>query len=92
MCIRDSRTVGLEALPNGFEAEQIEVGERGQVRGSEGSVRHVEVFQMGSVRTSIIGRPRHLPGHRHAGRYPAGHYTLDCEEPHNAGGQRLRDD
>ncbi len=29
---------------------------------SEGSVRHVEVFRMGSVRTSIIGRPRPLPG------------------------------
>jgi len=34
---------------------------------------------MGSVRTSIIGRPRRLPSDRHAHH----HYTLDCEEPLN---------
>ena len=55
------RTIGLEPLPGDFEAELVEAGERGQVRASEGSVRHVEVFQMGGVRTSNIGRPRRLP-------------------------------
>ena len=33
---------------------------------------------MGSVRTSIFGRPRHLSVHRHAN----GCYTLICEEPY----------
>ena len=32
----------------------------------EGSVRHVEVFRMGGVGTSILGRPRPLPGDRRA--------------------------
>jgi len=32
-----------------------------------------------SVRTSILGRPRPLPGHRRAARY-----TLNCEEPFKA--------
>ena len=32
---------------------------------------------MGSVRTSILGRPRPLPGHRRADRP----YTLICDEP-----------
>ncbi|AOP54436.1 hypothetical protein BLSMQ_2730 [Brevibacterium aurantiacum] len=41
---------------------------------------HVEVFQMASVRTSIIGRPRRLSPHRRA--HPAtDRYTLICEEP-----------
>ena len=34
---------------------------------------------MGSVRTSILGRPRRLPRYRRA----AQPYTLNCEEPHN---------
>ena len=37
---------------------------------------------MGSVRTSIIGRPRRLPGQRHAVRSLTTRYTLICEEPH----------
>ena len=49
----------------------------------EGSVRHVEVFQMGGVRTPIIGRPRPLPGHRRADP----RYTLNCEEPVNSSEQ-----
>src|SRR5690606_22851118 len=50
--------VGLEALPGHGQTELIETAERGEVRGREGSVGHVEVFRMGGVRTSIIGRPR----------------------------------
>jgi hypothetical protein len=64
------RPVGLEALPDNLEAELVESAERSQVRAGEartrGSVRHVEVFQMGGVGTSIFGRPRPLPGHRRA--------------------------
>ena len=83
----DHRAVGLEPLPNGFETELIQSAERGQVRASEGSVVHVEVFRMGSVRTSILGRPRLLSRHRRAVSF----YTLICEEPHMRppGGPRL---
>ena len=73
----DHRAVGLEPLPNGFETELIQSAERGQVRASEGSVVHVEVFRMGSVKTSILGRPRLLSRHRRAVSF----YTLICEEP-----------
>lgn len=73
----DHRAVGLEPLPNGFETELIQSAERGQVRASEGSVVHVEVFRMGSVRTSILGRPRLRSRHRRAVSF----YTLICEEP-----------
>jgi len=46
-------------------------------------------FQMGGVRTSIIGRPRRLPRDRRA----ALRSTVDCEEPHNghAGEASLHD-
>ena len=60
------RTIGLEPLPHDHQAELVQPGERSQVRTGEGSVRHVEVFPMGSVRTPIIGRPRPLPPHRRA--------------------------
>lgn len=62
---REDRTDRLESLSNDFEAEPVEPGEGGQVGAAEadrrGSVGHVEVFQMASVRTSIFGRPRLLP-------------------------------
>ena len=61
----------------GLGVQLVEAGERGQVRASEGSVRHVEVFPVGSVRTPIIGRtstPTRPPT-----RQPR--YTLNCEEP-----------
>ena len=69
--------IRLKALPNNREAELIQPAERGQVEAGEGSVRHVEVFQLGGVRTPIIGRPRPLPGDPRAARL----YTLNCEEP-----------
>jgi hypothetical protein len=71
------RAISIQALPHDFETELIQARERSQVRASEGSVRHVEVFQMGSVRTPIIGRPRPLPGDRRADL----RYTPNCEEP-----------
>ena len=51
-----------------FEAEFVEAAECGQVRREEGSVVHVGVFRMGSVGTSILGRPRCLLRECHAGR------------------------
>src|SRR5690606_24727779 len=60
------RTVGIEQLAGDLQAEVVQAGEGGQVRAREGSVRHVEVFRMGSVRTPIFGRPRRLPSERRA--------------------------
>jgi hypothetical protein len=71
------RPVGLQTLPADFETELVEAAERGQVRTSEGTVSHVEVFRMGGVGTPILGRPRPLPRDRRA----ALDYTLICEEP-----------
>jgi hypothetical protein len=71
------RPVWLEALSDDFETQLVQATERGQVRASEGSVRHVEVFQMSGVGTLIIGRPRLLSGERRA----TTDYTLVCEEP-----------
>jgi len=42
----ENRPIGLQPLPEHFEPEIIKTSERGQVRAGEGSVRHVEVFQM----------------------------------------------
>jgi hypothetical protein len=81
----EHRAVALESLPGGLEAEFVEPAERGQVRAGEahgrGSVVHVEVFQVGSVRTSILGRPRRLPRDRRA----SSAYTLNCGEPTKRG-------
>jgi len=65
---RQHGPIRFESLAGDFKAELIEAGERVQVRAGEGNVVHVEVFRMGSVRTSILGRPRRLPRHRHVGR------------------------
>lgn len=54
----DHGPIRLEPLADRTEPEPIEAGERGQIRGSKGSVKHVEVFQMGGVRTSILREPR----------------------------------
>lgn len=72
------RLIGCHFLADSSQAELIEPAKRGQVRRSEGSVEHVEVFPVGSVRTSITGRPRRLSRDRRA--HPA--YTLNCDEPH----------
>ncbi|WP_207085708.1 hypothetical protein [Nocardioides sp. S5] len=69
--------MGVKALAGDLKAELIEPAKLGQIRASEGSVRQVEVFQMASVRTSIIGRPRRLPGHRPY----LSRYTVICDEP-----------
>ena len=66
-----------QALPDHDQAEFVEAAERGQVRARKGSsVKHVEVFRVAGVGTSILGRPRPLHRHRRAGCY-----TLKSEEP-----------
>jgi hypothetical protein len=50
----DHRPMQIDPLPNRDEPELVEAAERGQVRGVEGSVKHVEVFRLGGVGTSIL--------------------------------------
>lgn len=68
----EDHPVGFESLSDDGEAEAIKPSEGGQVgpaeAGVRGSVGHVEVFQMVSMRTSIFGRPRLLPRDRRASR------------------------
>ena len=73
-------TVELDSLPGGCEPEPVPAAEGIESRGRGGSVGRAEVFQMASVRTSIIGRPRRLSRHRRALPELRKH-TLICEEP-----------
>ena len=71
----------LEALACHRESELVETAESGQVSAHkpsngarrDGSVGQVEVFRMACVRTSILGRPRRLSGHRRAALLDADH-------------------
>src|SRR5690606_39753398 len=74
------RTVLLQPLPGHHQPEPVQARERRQIRGREGSVKHVEVFQTRRVGTLILGRPRPSP---RPTRRPssATTYTLNCEEP-----------
>jgi len=83
---RQDRAIGLQTLADHDQAELIQAAERSaaerdQVRAAEGGVRHVELFQMGGLGTSILGRPRHLPRYRRASHHPTSDYTFNCEEP-----------
>lgn len=69
--------VMIQALPGGGEPQPVQQAETIKVRGSEGSINHVEVFLIGSLVTPIIERPRPLSAHRHAARY----YTPIYKEP-----------
>ena len=74
----------FQVLAHDNQTQLVQAAERREVRGREGSVRHVEVFLDGGVRTSILGRPRPLPRHRRAdrsSRWLATNYTLNWEEP-----------
>lgn len=75
----DHRPVRLDPLPDSDKPELVETAERSQVRGREGSVGHVEVFRLGSVRTSILEDLDPSPRPRRATRS----YTLVYEEPLN---------
>jgi hypothetical protein len=71
------RTFRFQSLPDHDEAEFVEAAERSQVGAREGSsVKHVGVFRVGGVGTSIFGRPRPSAHDQRAGRY-----TLKSEEP-----------
>jgi hypothetical protein len=76
----EHRLRGLEPLADHLQTQFIDSGERSQIRARIGSVKHVEVFLMAGVGTSTIGRPRPSHSDRRAGCY-----TLNCEEPVNAG-------
>lgn len=47
-------------MPDCLRTQLVQAGEGGQIRGGEGSVKHVEVFDDGRAGTSIIRRPRRL--------------------------------
>ena len=69
--------LGRQVLPYRLEAELIEAAEQGQIWCKESRLGHVEVFRMGSVRTSIL-RETSTPI-RSATR--STDYTLVREEP-----------
>ena len=75
------RSAFFEVLAGDGESELVDQAETINIGDGKSRLGHVEVFQMGSVGTSIFGRPRHLSVHRHAN----GCYTLICEEPDNQG-------
>ena len=72
--------VWLDALARHFQPQVIQARERAQIRAIKDSIGHVEVIQIDGARTSIIGRPRPLPGHDTPNPVP-NTYTLTCEEP-----------
>ena len=76
---REHRVIGTDLLAGDGQPEPVDQAERIKIRAVESRLSHVEVFQMGSVRTSIIGGPRPLPPHRRANS----RYTLKREEPSN---------
>jgi len=50
----DQRPPRSQVLSHRDEAELVKAAKRGQIGGSKGSVGHVKVFRMVSVRTSIL--------------------------------------
>ena len=68
------------ALTRHLQPQAIQARERTQIRAIKDSIEHVEAFQMDSVGTPIIERPRPLPDHNTPN--PSHNtYTLKCEEP-----------
>jgi hypothetical protein len=76
------RPIRVKPLPDHDETQLIKAAERRQVRAGEGSVKHVEVFRMAGLGTSILERPRPLSRDRRAATY-----TVNCEEPEILAGQ-----
>jgi hypothetical protein len=72
----EHRVVDMDLLAGGRQTEPIEQAEGVEIRTAESSVGQRRGLPDGGVRTSIIGRPRPLPGDRRADRY-----TLNCDEP-----------
>ena len=50
----DDSAIRRQMLPDSVKSELIEPAERGQIGRDESRLGHVEVFRMGSVRTSIL--------------------------------------
>jgi hypothetical protein len=76
----EHRPTAVEVLPDGAQGELVQSAKGGQIRVGKSSLGHVEVFLMGSVGTSILGRPRPLSAQRRA-TFAHLNYTLNCEEP-----------
>ncbi|CEI33302.1 Hypothetical protein PFCIRM527_04440 [Propionibacterium freudenreichii] len=76
----EDRAAGADRLFGRGQAQPIELAEGIEIGRGEGSVGHVEVFQMASVGTSIFGRPRRLSPDRRA-HTAIDRYTLICEDP-----------
>jgi len=59
VCIFDAtlerRTLGIEVLAHDPQAQLVEIAKSRQIGRGKGSVKQVEVFLMGSVKTSIMG-------------------------------------
>src|SRR3546814_11165555 len=72
------RPARFQTLARHLQTELIEKAERRQIRGREGSVGQVEVFQLDGVGTSIVGRPRRLSRPRPAHWT----YTLHTHDTH----------
>jgi hypothetical protein len=49
--------IGFDALTRDLQPQSIQPTKTRQIRGNKGNVRHVKVFLMDEVRTSIIERP-----------------------------------
>jgi hypothetical protein len=60
---RQHHVMDADELAGHGQAQPLDQAERMKTRTVEWRLSHVEVFQMGSVRTSIIGGPRPLPQH-----------------------------
>jgi hypothetical protein len=73
----DHRTIRFQTLPDRMKAKLVQTAERREVSGIEDSVEQVEVFPMGSVGPSIVGRSRFLP----TPTRPTHHMHLVREEP-----------
>jgi len=72
----------LVVLPHNLKSELVEAAERGQVRAGEGTVGHVEVFQMGQCENS--------PSSGDLGTYP-GTAALTGTTPSSVMSQITRD-
>lgn len=62
----DHRPLRAQTLADDHKTELVKTAEHLQVRGCEGGIEHVEVFQMDSAGTSTNGRPQPSPRHQHA--------------------------
>ena len=84
----DHRALRREVLAHHYQSQGVQAQERRQIRVGEGSLRHVEISQLGCVAAPITGELETPTHHNDASTNPtpntsigAGYYTLKCEEP-----------